>query len=139
MVYAGKPTGRALSTPKGLAVGVLCALGWTVMGACITGALIHYECVSEDVVGYGAVITLISGAYLAAKLAYAKIKRRRGYVMGLSGLCYYMCLLGMNALFFGGQYAGLAVTAAAIAAGTLSALVLGAGKRRRSSFRKHTI
>ena len=42
----------------------------------------------------------------------------------LTGVCYYLALLAMTALFFGGQYSALGVTALAVLAGSGGAALL---------------
>ena len=60
-----------------------------------------------------------------AAVAVGKIKRRRVYVCLLSGGIYYGILLAMTALFFGGQYQGMGVTALLVLAGSGLVALLG--------------
>ena len=50
----------------------------------------------------------------------------------ISGVAYFLCLLLVNALFFGGSYSGMAVTLilVVLAAG-MAALTAGKGRGRR--------
>lgn len=125
-----KATGRALSIPAGVGIGTAGAMIWTILGAAVTALLVSREVVTETAVGYGALFILVSAAFISAKVSYQKIKHRRAMVMAVSGCAYFLCLLAMNALFFGGQYAGVGVTAAAILAGCVSAMLLGNGGKR---------
>lgn len=139
MANTGKATGQALSIPAGIGIGTIGALIWTVLGAAVTAALVSRELVAENAIGYGALIILVSAAFLSAKVSYQKIKHRRAMVMAVSGCVYFLCLLAMNAMFFGGQYAGVGVTAAAILAGCVSAMLLGTGRRRGKGGHRYKI
>ncbi len=125
--------------PAGIGIGTVGALLWTIAGAAMTAALVNGEIFAESAIGYGALIILITAAFLSAKVSYHKVKHRRAMVMGISGIAYYLCLLAINALFFGGQYAGMGVTAGAILAGSLCALLLGTGERKSRSHRQYKI
>lgn len=139
MGNVSKATGRALSMPAGIGIGTAAAMLWTVLGAAITAALVSREVVMESAIGYGALIILVSAAFLSAKVSYHKIKHRRAMVMGISGCVYFLCLLAVNALFFGGQYAGVGVTIGAILAGSGCALLLGGKDGQKRTRRTYKI
>ena len=139
MANSMKATGRAVSIPAGIGIGTLCALGWSVLGAMLTALLVTKEVVAEQAIGYGALIILVSAAFLTAKISYHKIKHRQAMVTAVSGCTYFLCLLAINALFFGGQYSGVGVTVGAILAGSVSALLLGNRQRRGKPHRTYKI
>lgn len=135
MVVNRKPTGRAVSMPMGLLMGAAFALIWTVIGAMGVAKLIDSGKLAETSIGYGAMVILLTGAFGAAMVSFCKVKRQRALVCGAAGLIYFLILLSINALFFGGQYAGVGVTALVILAGCGCAILLGLrpekGKGRR--------
>lgn len=118
-----KQTGRALSIPYGVFVGVLHALGVLLLGTTFIAAMMHKEIIEEKNVGYAVMIILILGAFTGSKVSYIKIKRQKIVVSLLSGAVLYMILLSITALFFGGQYSGVGETGLLILCGsTLSTI-----------------
>lgn len=113
--------------PAGLAIGAAMALGCTLLGAMLVAKLIDSEMLAETAIGYGSVLILLTASFLSAMTAYGRIKRQRALVCMVSGGIYFLMLLAMTALFFGGQYTGIGVTAALIAAGSGCAVLLGLG------------
>lgn len=112
-----KVTGRARSMPGGLTVGALTSLGITLILAVIGGKLVDMGTLREGTIGYIAMVTLLIASFCGALAAAGSIKRQKLMVCGLSALIYYAVLLGMTALFFGGQYRGMGVTALLVLCG----------------------
>ena len=83
-----------------------------------------------DGIGYGAMGILVVSALSGALTAWSKIKRLRMQVCLLSGGIYYLALLGMTMLFFGGQFRGMGVTALMVACGSVLAILGGFSKGR---------
>lgn len=141
MVTTKKPTGRAMSIPGGLALGAAVSLGVTLILSAAVAKMVDAELMGEGAIGYGALITLLTAAIAGAAFAATKIKRQRILVCCLSGLVYYITLLGVTALFFGGQYQGMGVTALVVAGGcgtvVLMGLNQGKGKGNRHRKRLH--
>lgn len=106
-----KRSGTALSIPVGLSVGLLVGLLVTIAGAAFTAWLIASEKIGEGSADYAAMIILGVATALEALTAVYLVKKLRLQVSMLSGVCYYVTLLAMTALFFGGQYQGMGVTA----------------------------
>ena len=132
----GKATGRALSMPAGLAVGGLTSLGITLAGSTILAWLIHREMMEMEAVGYGILVMLLAASFLGAMTAWRKIQRRRMLVCAASGAVYLGILLAIPALFFGGQYGGVWVTALLITAGSIGAGLLGLQQGRGAGRKK---
>lgn len=127
-----KVTGRASSMPGGLALGACVNLLITIIGAMFCGWLIGNEKAPEQSIGYCSMFILLAASFLGARTAAAKIKHRILYVSILSGIIYYCSLLAITALFFGGMYQGMGVTALVIMAGCISAALIGQKGERRS-------
>lgn len=133
MVLNGKPTGTTTSIPAGLAVGAAVSMGSTLLLAAIIAKLVDQEKLPWENVGYGIAGLLVLSSFLGAIAAYGRIKRQRMLICMASGIIYLGVLLALTALFFGGQYEAVGVTAALILSGSAAAGVLGLkeGKRRR--------
>lgn len=121
------------SIPAGIGIGLLVSIVITLAGSALTAYLIHGESVPEEGMGYGILLTLLLSAIAGAWISVGRIQRLRMQMCMLSGLCYYLTLLSMTALFFGGQYSGMGVTALVVLGGCGTVAILGTigGKRRK--------
>lgn len=136
MVTNQKRTGTAITMPAGLALGAAVSLVITIGAAAIIALLIQEEIIPESAAGYGVMILLLLAATAGTATANRKIKRRKLLVTALSAAVYYAILLSITALFFGGQYHGMGVTALLVLCG--SALQLFTGQQSRGGQkRKH--
>ena len=137
MVTKRKANGRAMSLPAGVGIGTAAALGWTLAAAAILAKLMDLERLPEDAVGYGAMVILLVAGFLGAVTAFAKVKGKRLQVSLITAAAYYLSLLSMTALFFGGQYAGMGVTALVILGGSGTAILLGLRSDGRKKGRRY--
>lgn len=138
MTVNQKPTGRAMSMPAGLFVGAMASLGITVLAAAFLAKLVDMETLAWDNIGYGIVVLLLLASFFGALTAYSRIKRQRLLVCTVSGVIYFGILLAITALFFGGQYEAVGVTAALIFGGSTCAWLLGlrgGGRKSRGKIR----
>lgn len=135
----GKHSGRAVPLPVGAGMGALYGFLWTLAGAGILGWMIHKMWIPIESVGYGITVILLTASILAASISYRKVKIRRFLSCISSGIGYFLLLLAMTALFFGGQYSGFGVTALLVLGGSLAAVFLGmereGGSRRGRKIR----
>jgi putative membrane protein (TIGR04086 family) len=125
-----KATGRAMSMPAGVSVGMAVSLVITLVGAFVLGWLINQETLAINSVGYGAMVILLAASFLGALTAKVRIKHRYLVVCLLTGVGYYLVLLGITAMFFGGQYRGMGVTLALVLAGSGAAGLLSIKKKK---------
>lgn len=125
-----KVTGRAMSMPAGIAVGMLVSLLVTLVGALLLGWLIDSETMTTNSIGYGSMVILLAASALGALVSKHRIKHRALVVCLLSGTGYYLSLLSITALFFGGQYQGMGVTLALVLAGAGGAGLLCIKKKK---------
>ena len=136
MTVNRKVTGTAVTMPVGIGIGCAISMALTALGAGLTAKLISMEVLRENAIGYGAMIIVLLASIGGAGIAVNKVKKRMLQVVVLVGILYYGMLLAMTALFFGGQYQGMGVTALLILAGC-GVVVLIAGKEKKTkSYRK---
>lgn len=136
MVVNRKVTGTASSMPAGLVMAAAASLLLTLGGAALFGVLISKEVLQESSIGYSAMAVILLSAVLGAAVGVGRIKRRRVFVCGLTGLIYYGILLSMTALFFGGQYQGMGVTALLVLGGCGMVALLGLRGEKTARRRK---
>lgn len=112
-----KVTGRAFAIPVGLGIGALISLLVTLAGAAFLSYLITAELMGEGTIGFASMIIMGIATVVGALGAVGLVKRLRLQVCMMTGGCYYLLLLAMTALFFGGRYQGMGVSALVILAG----------------------
>lgn len=112
--------GTAVAMPLGIMFGAIISVLITCLLAAILTWLTTDGKISNQVLGYcimGSVLfTSIFGAAVSAKA----VKRRRQLVCWLTGIVYYLILLATTGLFFGGHYQGLGVSFFLINLGSLT-------------------
>lgn len=136
MVVNQKVTGTASTMPVGIVLGLLGSLGITFSGAALSGLLIWKEVLSEDAIGYCAMLFILISSVAGTSVSVARIKRRRVFVCAIAGGVYFASLLSLTALFFGGQYQGVGVTALLIMAGSTLVALLGLRQKRTQKYHK---
>lgn len=136
MVLHQKTTGRASSIPAGLAAGITVSFLITLFGVILTAKLIEEEIFKEDYVGYAVMVILITASFAGAIISRNRIKRQYLIVCGLSGILYFLMLLSITALFFGGQYEAVGVTGILIFGGSMLPLLIQNRKKTSDKRRK---
>ncbi len=140
MTINRKNSGRASSIPAGLALGTAVAMGITILGAVLLGRMVASETMLWENVGYGIMGILFVSSYFGTYISCGRTKRMRLIVTVATGGLYFTVLLMITALFFGGQYEAVGITAAMILAGCGTFFLIGnsagrGGKGKRSKKR----
>ena len=117
MTYNHKVTGRALSMPASFAIGVFISLGMTLILSVILAKLISTEKVEWERVGYWIMAILLTASAIGSKATCLMVKRRKAVSCLIAGILYWLGLLIIAALFYGGQYTGIGVTGIIILCG----------------------
>jgi len=134
VVSNNKVTGKSTAVSVGVLFGFLGSMLLTIACTAILAYLISVEKIQEESIGYGAMVTLLISAAFGSWITTVKVKRLRVQVCLISAAAYYLALLGITALFFGGQYQGMGGAVAAVFVGSGAvALVGGKGKKMRKN------
>ena len=131
-----KSNGRAMSVPAGVGIGIVISLVIMLSGAVLLSLLVASGKIPEDGYGFGVMITQLLAACLGALAAMVLVKHRKLMVCGLATGGYFLVLLSICALFFGGEYTGIGTTAVLILAGGAAAAVLGLREKKSSGKRR---
>ena len=133
-----KVTGKSMSIAGGVGIGVLASVVITIISSLILAALVNNEIVKENGLGYGVIMVLLLSAVTGSLVAWKCIRHRRLLVCTLSGVGYYVALIGITALLFGGQYQGMGVTALVVLAGCGCVALIGVNGKKagKYSFKK---
>lgn len=110
MISNKRPTGRSVSIPKGLTIGAMVSLMITLAAVMLMAKLLNDEYMAYSSIGYSIMVIIMTASFLGAFCAVSKIKRRNLLVSILSGVSYFLILLSITALFFGGKYEAVGVT-----------------------------
>lgn len=139
MKTVNKVKGTAVSMPAGIAAGTLLSLAATGITVAILTWMVLDGKISESSVGYYSLGILVICPLLGALLSGARIKRRWMLVCCITGTVYFVALFLCTAIFFGGQYRGLGVTAIMVLLGSLAAGLMGLkrGKVHSLSVKKY--
>ncbi len=122
--------------PIGVLAGGACAFAGTMLTSAVLAKLVDMEIIPQDKIGYGIMVLLLLCAFLGANEACRRVKRQYLIVSAISAGFYYSMLLSVTALFFGGQYSGMGVTAVLVLCGSLLAVFLRSGNREGRKRRK---
>jgi len=131
MTAAIKHTGRACSIQVGMAISTSISMSVTLIISAIIAGLLHTEKITWTQAGYWIMGMLFMASFLAGKIAIAAIKRQRIAVTIMAGVVYWGMLLGMTALFFGGEFGAVWETACIIGAGCGTAGLISGPERKK--------
>ena len=112
-----KASGKAIGIPAGIAIGTLISLIISFGGAGVSAWLVSSGKIGEGGIFYAAMLVVALAAAAGAWFSTSVIQRLRLQMCLLSGGCYFLSLLAMTALFFGGQYQGIGTIAIVILCG----------------------
>lgn len=136
MVVNQKPSGRAASMPAGLMTGLGIGIGITLLLCAVSAVMVDTGWIEEKDIGYCAMVILISAPFAGASTAQKRIKRQRLAVCGIFAALYFLVLMGITALLFGGQFEAVGVTLLLIVCGSVLPLLIGERRNRGGKQRK---
>ena len=136
MVMNQKPSGRASSMAGGLLTGLAVSTVITVLFTALAATMVDKQWIGEKDIGYCAMVILLAAPFWGAKTAERRIQRQKLLVCVISGSLYFLLLMAVTALFFGGQYEAVGVTLLLITAGSALTLLLGSGQNRGVKHKK---
>ena len=139
MVVNRKVTGTSSSMPKGILLGWIVQMLLTLIGSALCAYLIAKESIEGDGMGYCAMAIILASTVVGAMVACGSIKCRKLQVCAISGSVYYLSLLAITALFFGGIYQGMGVTALLVFGSCGTVALLSVRERKQNWQRKRKI
>jgi len=133
MVRTKINTGKAASMPGGLTLGAGVSVAVTLMLSAVIAKLVQAETLRQDQIGYAVMVLLLTASCLGAAIAQGRVKHQRVLVCMLTGLIYFLILICITALFFGGQYTGFGVTGLLILGGAGTAALMSGCRKGRGA------
>lgn len=131
--------GKTASIPMGLGLSLAAAATITFLSTFAISILLDRRSIDWANVGYWIMLVLLLAPFVGGKIAINTIKTQRILISLMSGVLYWMFLLCITALLFGGDYSSIWETGALIAAGSLTAALLRFPQIRYSSRQKRGI
>ena len=117
--------------PAGISLGLLVSILFTLISAAGITQLVTKEKIAENNIGYLILAVLLLSTMVGAWTAVIRTKRLRLQVCLLEGAGYFLAMLAIAAMFFGGRYQGVLPSAMTILTGCLLVAFLPAvGKHR---------
>ena len=118
---------------KGISTGVVLAF----LGAAVLAKLLDMQVLPMEKVGYGILIIHLLAVFLSTKSAKAGAGKEGAIAAAVTAAGYYLILLTVNALFFGGGYVGLGYTTLLVSGSAIAAILTGSkGSRKRYKISK---
>lgn len=117
------------SLMDGLPAGLLIGAGGSMAVTMVLTALMAYfmdkEMIRSEATDVCSVIVLMLSSAAGSLIAWRKVGHHRLMVCLSAGAVYYLALAACTALFFGGEYRNLGITALVILAGAGAVVLLG--------------
>lgn len=126
-------TGKACSVPAGLGLSLTVNVLITAISVAVMAAMLSRNTVSWENTGYYIMLMLLIASFAGGKTAIAAIKHQRYLVSLMSGILYWMFLMCLTALLWGGQYSSVTETGALIIAGSTAAALLSRHRKQRNA------
>lgn len=124
-------TGRMPNLGNAVVTGMLTGVAAAFLGAAILAKLVDMELLKMENLGYGILILHPLSVLLGARSAGRRAGHRAPAAAAMTGAGYYLVLLLVNALFFGGDFTGLGVTLLLVGLGAgAGILTMGQGRGR---------
>ena len=140
MITGNKVSGTAVSIPVGIALGVMLSLAVTCAMTVAASWLVLDGKIDEKLLGYLVIGILVTASAAGALLAALRIKRRWVMICLVTATVFYLLLLAVTAVLFGGNYQGIGVSGlwilvGALTSGALGLLKKGTKKKRYGNYR----
>lgn len=127
---------RAAQVPAALAIGAGTSMGLTAALSLVLAWMVDKGHLPWERIGYGVLGLLLICAFTGALVGYRQVGHQRLAVCIGCGVIYFLLLLASTALFFGGQFHAVGVSAGLIFAGSGCAGLLQFGQRRAGGHKK---
>lgn len=132
-------TNNQISKPASIALGVATSVVVTMLSSFALAWFVSKERLPEDSLEYAVMLVTIASSVIGGLVATGGVKERKLLVSILSGVGYYIVLLACTALFFEGQYSGVALTGALALLGSGIVGILKTMGRNAAGNRRHRV
>ena len=128
---------KGASVVGGLTVGAVTSVAVTLCCAAVGAAMISTGKIGENVTGYISIGILLLATLIGTLTGTGRVHGKKLYSgLGIAAI-YFILLLSMTALFFGGQYERVTVTSFVLLLGAIGGTYLRKGKGSKGNYRRH--
>ena len=120
---------------KGIHIGTGAALMLTLAGCAVAAWGIHAQRIPENGLDAAAAVIAAGSAAVGTAVGCGITGQKRVPMCGITAAAYFLCLLSVTALFFGGEYGGIGGMALAAFGGGAVPILLGILPKKRKGIR----
>ena len=117
-------TGKIKTVPAGLAIAASASMITTLIFTAMIANFLNTEKITWEQAGYWIMGMLFAASFIGGKVGISAIGHQQFMISAMTGFVYWGMLLCITALFFGGFFDAVGVTAGIIGAGSCSAALL---------------
>jgi len=121
MAKAMNRTGKIKTVPAGLAIAASASMITTLIFTAMIANFLNTEKITWEQAGYWIMGMLFAASFIGGKVGISAIGHQQFMISAMTGFVYWGMLLCITALFFGGLFDAVGVTAGIIGAGSCSA------------------
>ena len=125
-----KAKGTATAIPIGVLWGVIISLLMTIISALMLTWLTLNGITDQEKLGYSIMVSILLATMIGSFVSSTLVKRRKLLICWVTGMAYYITLLGINALLLGRNFQGVIAEGLLITAGSLISGILQFMKQR---------
>ena len=115
---------NTMSIPAAVGVGTVISTIVMLIGAIVIALLISNELISDQSMDYGVLALTMLSAILGCSVSNVVAKRRLLIVSVCTAVTFLLVLISITAIFYGGQYSAIPVTALVILGGGVSSVLI---------------
>ena len=104
MARKHKMSGKGVSLPAGIVIGVVAGVSLAILGALLLAYLVVSESIDIGGTGVGAMLIVALASAFGAWITSALVKQKKLLVSGLTALGFFLILLSITAVFFDGVF-----------------------------------
>jgi putative membrane protein (TIGR04086 family) len=125
-----KAKGTATAIPIGVLWGAIISLLMTIISALMLTWLTLNGITDQEKLGYSIMVSILLATMIGSFVSSTLVKRRKLLICWVTGMAYYITLLGINALLLGRNFQGVIAEGLLITAGSLISGILQFMKQR---------
>lgn len=115
---------NTMSIPAAVGVGTVISTIVMLIGAIVITLLVSNELISDQSMDYGVLALTMLSAILGCSVSNVVAKRRLLIVSVCTAVTFLLVLISITAIFYGGQYSAIPVTALVILGGGVSSVLI---------------
>lgn len=112
------------SIPVAICAGTVISFVSMIIGVMIITLLLSNETIAEAVIGYAVLLTTLISVVVGTVVTVLLVKSRVFVLSLCTSSAFFLLLLALTAMFFGGQYSGVPATLLVIIGGSVGVALI---------------